>query len=197
MVKRDTTLQHPRCVINLMRDHYSRYDLDTVSRVTGVSKADLSRVYDAYCATGKPDKAGAFVYALGWTQHSVGVQNIRISGLIQQLLGNVGNAGGGIAALRGEPNVQGTTDHALLYGYLPGYHNTPTADYPTLDDYLKSCTPKSAGPHERQLVAEPAQVRGQPAQELVRRQRHQGERLRLFLGAQDGPGRGLLAPVHL
>jgi len=146
MVKRDKTLKHPRCVINVMREHYSRYDLDKVSSVTGVSKAYLLKVYEAYCATGKPDKAGAFVYALGWTQHSVGVQNIRMSGLIQQLLGNVGNAGGGIAALRGEPNVQGTTDHALLYGYLPGYHNTPTANLPTLGDYLKAYTPKSADP---------------------------------------------------
>jgi formate dehydrogenase major subunit len=146
MVRRDKTLQHPRCVINVMRDHYSRYDLDTVSSVTGVSKADLLKVYEAFSATGRPDKAGVFCYALGWTQHSVGVQNIRMSGLIQQLLGNIGIAGGGIAALRGEPNVQGTTDHALLYGYLPGYHGVPTAKYQDLSSYLKHYTPKTVDP---------------------------------------------------
>jgi len=146
MVRRDPTLKHPRCVINVMRDHYSRYDLDRVSSVTGVSKKDLLRVYEAFTATGKPDKAGVFCYALGWTQHSVGVQNIRLSGIIQQLLGNVGIAGGGIAALRGEPNVQGTTDHALLYGYLPGYHSTPTAKYQKLADYLEAYTPKTVDP---------------------------------------------------
>lgn len=146
MVKRDRSLQHPRCVFNLLKAHYDRYDLDRVSQVTGVSKDDLLRVYEAYCATGRPDKAGTIIYALGWTQHSVGVQNIRLSGLIQQLLGNIGIAGGGINALRGEPNVQGTTDHALLYGYLPGYHSTPTANYQTLDEYLKAYTPVTSDP---------------------------------------------------
>ncbi len=145
-VKRDPTFKHPRCVMNLMKAHYSRYDLDRVSSVTGVSKQDLLRVYEAYTATGRPDKAGTIVYALGWTQHSVGVQNIRLSGLVQQLLGNIGIAGGGINALRGEPNVQGTTDHALLYGYLPGYHSTPTATYQTLDEYLKAYTPVTKDP---------------------------------------------------
>ena len=146
LVKRDQTLQHPRCVINVLKNHYDRYDLDTVSSVTGVSKEHLLKVYEEFCATGRPDKAGVFIYALGWTQHSVGVQNIRLSGIIQQLLGNIGVAGGGIAALRGERNVQGTTDHALLYGYLPGYHNTPTANYQSLDEYLKAYTPKTADP---------------------------------------------------
>ncbi|WP_027176333.1 formate dehydrogenase-N subunit alpha [Desulfovibrio aminophilus] len=146
LVKRDKTLKHPRCVINVMKAHYDRYSLDRVSSVTGVSKENLLKVYEAFCATGRPDRAGVFCYALGWTQHSVGVQNIRLSGIIQQLLGNVGIAGGGIAALRGEPNVQGTTDHALLYGYLPGYHSTPTANYQTLDEYLKAYTPGTKDP---------------------------------------------------
>lgn len=144
MVKRDKTLKDPRCVFNVMKAHYDRYTLETVSKVTGVSKEDLLRVYEAYAATGKPDKAGTVIYALGWTQHSVGVQNIRASGLIQQLLGNVGIAGGGINALRGEPNVQGTTDHALLYGYLPGYHSAPSTKWPTLEGYLAANTPKTA-----------------------------------------------------
>ena len=117
---RDFSLTHERCVFNLLKKHYSRYTLENVSATTGVSREDLLKVYSAFCATGKPDKAGTILYALGWTQHTVGVQNIRASAILQLLLGNIGVAGGGINALRGEPNVQGSTDHALLYHTLPG-----------------------------------------------------------------------------
>ena len=137
----DPTLKNERCVFNLMKKHYERYTLKNVSDVTGVSEENLLRVYDAFCATGKPDKAGTILYALGWTQHTVGVQNIRTSTLIQLLLGNIGVAGGGINALRGEPNVQGSTDHALLYHILPGYNAMPVAQWQTLADYNKANTP--------------------------------------------------------
>jgi formate dehydrogenase major subunit len=137
----DETLKNERCVFNLMKKHYERYTLKNVSDVTGVSEENLLRVYDAFCATGSPDKAGTILYALGWTQHTVGVQNIRTSTLIQLLLGNIGVAGGGINALRGEPNVQGSTDHALLYHILPGYHGAPQAPWQTLADYNKANTP--------------------------------------------------------
>ncbi|MBR6674050.1 MAG: molybdopterin-dependent oxidoreductase, partial [Mailhella sp.] len=140
---RDDTLQHPRCVLNVLRKHFERYTLDSVSATTGVSKADLVRVYDIFCATGKPDKAGTMLYALGWTQHTVGVQNIRSAAIIQLLLGNIGVSGGGINALRGEPNVQGSTDHALLYDSIPGYHKAPVASWQTLADYNKANTPVS------------------------------------------------------
>ncbi len=142
----DPELKHKNCVINVMKRHFARYDLKTVSSVTGVSEADLKRVYDVFCATGRPDKAGTMLYALGWTQHTVGVQNIRCAGIIQLLLGNIGVAGGGINALRGEPNVQGSTDHALLYDSIPGYHKAPQAQWQTLDEYLKANTPVSALP---------------------------------------------------
>ncbi|GAB7081870.1 hypothetical protein JCM14635_35430 [Megalodesulfovibrio paquesii] len=144
--KKDPTLKHPRCVLNLLKEHYKGYTPEQVSSITGVSVKDILRVYEAFTATGRPDKAGTVVYALGWTQHSVGVQNIRLSAMVQLLLGNIGIAGGGINALRGEPNVQGTTDHALLYGYLPGYYNVPTANYQTLDEFIKSQTPLSKDP---------------------------------------------------
>ena len=134
-------LAHERSVFNLMKKHYSRYTLKNVADVTGVSEKDLLRVYDTFCATGKPDKAGTILYALGWTQHTVGVQNIRASAIIQLLLGNIGVAGGGINALRGEPNVQGSTDHALLYHILPGYNALPLAPWQTLQDYMKANTP--------------------------------------------------------
>ena len=141
---RDAALRNERCVFNLMKTHYARYTLKNVSDVTGVSEKNLMRVYEAFCATGKPDKAGTILYALGWTQHTVGVQNIRTSTLVQLLLGNIGVAGGGINALRGEPNVQGSTDHALLYNILPGYIALPLAQWQTLEEFNKANTPVTA-----------------------------------------------------
>ena len=138
---RDATLKHERCVFNLMKKHYSRYTLKNVSDITGVSEENLLKVYKQFCATGKPDKASTILYALGWTQHTVGVQNIRCSTLVQLLLGNIGVAGGGINALRGEPNVQGSTDHALLYHVLPGYIGLPLAPWQTLAQFNKANTP--------------------------------------------------------
>jgi len=144
--KKDPTLKDPRCVFQLMKKHYERYDLDKVSTITGVSKDNLLKVYKTYAATGKPDKAGTVMYALGWTQHTVGVQNIRLSAIVQLLLGNIGVAGGGINALRGEPNVQGSTDHCVLWHILPGYHPVPTDAQPDLATYLKDVTPVSHDP---------------------------------------------------
>ena len=143
---KDPTMQNPRCVFQLMKKHYARYDLKTVSRVSGTPEKDLVKVYEAYAATGKPDKAGTIMYAMGWTQHTVGVQNIRAMSLIQTLLGNMGVAGGGVNALRGEANVQGSTDQALLFHIIPGYMRTPLAAQPTLADYLKTVTPVSNDP---------------------------------------------------
>lgn len=144
---RDATLKHEHCVFNLMKKHYSRYTLKNVSDITGVSEENLLKVYKQFCATGKPDKAGTILYALGWTQHTVGVQNIRCSTLVQLLLGNIGVAGGGINALRGEPNVQGSTDHALLYHVLPGYIGLPLAPWQTLAQFNKANTPVTKIPN--------------------------------------------------
>ena len=144
--KRDMSLKDPRCVFNMMKEHYSRYTLDKVSSITGVSKDNLVKVYDAYAATGVPDKAGTECYALGWTHHTTGSQIIRTMSLIQLLLGNMGIAGGGVNAMRGEPNVQGSTDHAILYNILPGYLKMPVASQDALDKYLEKCTPVSKDP---------------------------------------------------
>ena len=119
MIKKDPTLKDPMCVYQLLKKHYSRYDLDTVSSITGTPKADLLKVYEAYASTAAPDRVGTSMYAMGWTQHTVGTQNIRAMSIIQLLLGNMGMAGGGINALRGESNVQGSTDHGLLFHILP------------------------------------------------------------------------------
>jgi formate dehydrogenase major subunit len=134
--KTDRSMEHPRCVFQLLKTHYSRYDLDTVSGVTGTSKQDLEKVYEMYSSTGQKGKAGTIMYAMGWTQHTVGVQNIRAMAMIQLLLGNMGVAGGGVNALRGESNVQGSTDHCLLFHIWPGYLATPSTQWPKLQDYL-------------------------------------------------------------
>jgi len=143
---KDRTLQDPRCVFQLLRKHFSRYDLDTVSSVTGTPKEDLVKVYKMYSATGEKGMAGTIMYAMGWTQHTVGVQNIRTMAIIQLLLGNMGVAGGGVNALRGESNVQGSTDHCILYHIWPGYLKTPKASQASLSDYNAKYTPKTNDP---------------------------------------------------
>jgi formate dehydrogenase major subunit len=146
VVKKDATLQNPHCVFQLLKKHYSRYNLDIVSKITGTPKEKLSEIYKEYSKTGKTGKAGTIMYAMGWTQHTVGVQNIRTMSIIQLLLGNMGVSGGGINALRGESNVQGSTDHCLLFHILPGYLKTPRASQPTLADYNKKYTPTTKEP---------------------------------------------------
>jgi formate dehydrogenase-N alpha subunit len=144
--KKDPSLQNPRTVFQLMKNHYSRYDVDTVSGVTGTPKKDLLNVYKAFCATGQVGKAGTILYAMGTTQHTVGSQNVRAFAIIQMLLGNIGLPGGGINAMRGESNVQGSTDFGLLWDNLTGYLGAPKATAPehaTLAGYLAKETPKT------------------------------------------------------
>jgi formate dehydrogenase major subunit len=143
--KRDMSLRDSRCVFQLLKKHYSRYTPEKVTEITGTPGDDLLKVYKAYSSTGRPDKAGTILYAMGWTQHTIGVQNIRTMSMIQLLLGNMGIAGGGVNALRGESNVQGSTDHALLYHIIPAYLPTPRAQWVTLEDYNKT-TPASKDP---------------------------------------------------
>ncbi len=142
---RDETLQDPNCVFQLLKRHYSRYDLDMVAAIVGCSKDNLQQVYEAYAASGQPDKTGSILYAMGQTQHTVGSQNVRCMAMIQLLLGNIGRPGGGVNALRGESNVQGSTDMALLAHIIPAYMATPSASkHPTLQDYLEKETPATS-----------------------------------------------------
>ncbi len=147
VIRKDASLKDPHCVYQLLKRQYARYTPDIVSRITGTPKAKLLEVYKLYAATAKPEKAGNILYAMGWTQHTVGVQNIRAMSIIQLLLGNMGVAGGGVQALRGESNVQGSTDHGLLYHILPGYIATPTASLSTLAAYNEKYTTKTKEPH--------------------------------------------------
>jgi formate dehydrogenase major subunit len=142
---RDETLQDPNCVFQLLKKHFSRYDFDVVSAITGCPKDKLVEVYDAYAASGQPDKTGTILYAMGQTQHTVGSQNVRCMAMIQLLLGNIGRPGGGVNALRGESNVQGSTDMAVLAHIIPAYLATPSAgSHPTLAAYLEKETPKTS-----------------------------------------------------
>lgn len=144
---KDPTLNHPRCVFQLMKKHYGeRYDIDTVINITGTPRDQYLQVLNEYCSTGAPNKTGVIVYAMGITQHTVGAQNVRAFGIVQLLLGNMGRPGGGIAAMRGENNVQGATDMALLFGNLPGYIDSPTniPAYKDLTSYIKKATPGAA-----------------------------------------------------
>lgn len=144
--RRDPTLQDPRCVFQLLKAHYARYDLDTVSRITGTPKEKLELVYRTYAATGEPGKAGTILYAMGGTQHTYGTQNVRSYTILQLLLGNIGIAGGGVNALRGLVNVQGSTDMCLLFDILPGYLQAPLERDQSLAAYLERVTPKSQDP---------------------------------------------------
>lgn len=144
--RRDPGLKDPRCVYQLLKKHYSRYTVDTVCAVTGAKKEDFLRVAEEYCATGRPDKAGTILYAMGITQSTHGVQNVRATAMLQLLLGNIGIAGGGVNAMRGESNVQGSTDYGLLYHALPSYLASPEHSDETLQGYIDKYFPKKNEP---------------------------------------------------
>ncbi len=143
MALKDPTMQDPRCVFQLMKKHYSRYDIDTVCKITGTPKNKYLEVLKTFCDTGKPNKTGTIMYAMGITQHTVGAQNIRAFSIVQLLLGNMGRPGGGINALRGENNVQGATDMALLFHIIPGYIDSPISKAGNKDliSFLNAVTP--------------------------------------------------------
>ncbi len=143
--RKDLTLENPRCVFQVMKAHYARYDADTVCNIVGCNLQDFQLVAKTFCATGAPDKAGNILYAMGITQSTHGSQNVRGTAVLQLLLGNIGIPGGGVNAQRGEANVQGSTDMAMLFHILPGYLNMPQAmTHPTLADYNAKETPASS-----------------------------------------------------
>jgi formate dehydrogenase major subunit len=117
----DETLQHPRCVFQILKRHFARYTPDFVAEACGCSPDELVAVAEALCRNSGRERTSAFAYAVGWTQHTVGVQIIRTAAIIQLLLGNIGRPGGGIMALRGHASIQGSTDIPTLYNTLPGY----------------------------------------------------------------------------
>ncbi len=135
----DPTLQNPNCVLNILRRHYARYTPEMVASICGCQAADFIKVAETICENSGREKTGAIVYAVGWTQHTTGVQIIRAAGILQLLLGNMGRPGGGVMAMRGHASIQGSTDIPTLYDMLPGYIPQPAAipDHGTLKDYLQ------------------------------------------------------------
>jgi formate dehydrogenase major subunit len=144
----DPSLSDPNCVFQRMKGHYSRYTPEMVERVTGTPREKFLKVCEAIASTAAPDRTMTSLYALGWTQHSVGSQNIRCIAIIQLLLGNMGMSGGGVNALRGHSNIQGLTDLGLLSHQLPGYLTIPGDDDVDLQTYLEKRTPKPLRPNQ-------------------------------------------------
>jgi formate dehydrogenase major subunit len=142
----DPTLQHPRCVYQLMKRHYARYTPEMVERLTGVPQAKFLQICEIIASTSAPNRVMTCLYALGWTQHSVGSQNIRGVANLQLLLGNMGMPGGGVNALRGHSNIQGLTDLGVMSHLLPGYLGLPLETEPDLKTYLEKRTPKPLRP---------------------------------------------------
>jgi formate dehydrogenase major subunit len=141
-VERDPTLQHPRCVYQLVRRHYARYTPELVAQVCGIAPERLVEVAEALCANSGRERTSAFVYSVGWTQHTTGAQCIRAAAIVQLLLGNMGRPGGGILALRGHASIQGSSDIPTLYNLLPGYLPMPVAgDHDTLAEYVRANSP--------------------------------------------------------
>jgi len=161
----DPTLEHPRCVYQVLKRHFSRYTTEMVERGCGVSREVFLRCAEIFANASGPDKTAAICYAVGWTQHSKGVQIIRSAAILQLLLGNIGRPGGGILALRGHASIQGSTDIPTLYDILPGYlpmpffeadskdlashirkHKTRTGLWSNFDSYIISLLKAYYGP---------------------------------------------------
>jgi formate dehydrogenase major subunit len=141
--QRDETLQHPRCVFQVLRRHFRRYTPELVEQVCGVPAATFLQVAELLCDNSGRERTTSFAYAVGWTQHSVGAQYIRTAAILQLLLGNIGRPGGGIMALRGHAAIQGSSDIPTLYNLLPGYIPMASAEgYPDLATYLEKQTKK-------------------------------------------------------
>jgi len=137
----DPTMQNPRCVLQLLKQHVDRYTPEMVERICGTPKDKFLKVAEIVTSTHPANRVGTITYALGWTQHSTAVQIIRTAAMLQLLLGNVGMPGGGVDAFRGHSNIQGATDTAGNTEILPGYLKTPQGQFQTLADYYKAAIP--------------------------------------------------------
>jgi len=145
----DLSLQHPRCVYQLLKKQYERYTPEMVERITGIPQDQFLKAADLFTSVrkdGDMKKVATIIYAVGWTQHSFGTQIIRTAAMLQLLMGNVGRAGGGVNALRGHSNIQGATDMAGIFDILPGYLKMPNPADVDLATYLKRITPSSSKP---------------------------------------------------
>jgi formate dehydrogenase major subunit len=147
-VKTDPTLQHPRCVYNLLKQHYAAYTPEMVTKVCGTPTDKFLKVCEMLATTAAPNRAGTILYALGWTHHSVGAQMIRTGAMVQLLLGNIGIAGGGMNALRGHSNIQGLTDLGLMSNLLPGYMTLPMEGEQDYEEFIKKRAAQPLRPNQ-------------------------------------------------
>jgi formate dehydrogenase major subunit len=143
--RQDVSLQDPRCVYQVLKRHFSRYTPESIENACGISRDVFRKIAETFCSASGPDKTAAICYAVGWTQHSDGVQIIRAAAILQLLLGNIGRPGGGILALRGHASIQGSTDIPTLYDVLPGYLPMPffESDSKDLSRFIDMHTPKA------------------------------------------------------
>jgi formate dehydrogenase major subunit len=144
----DPTLEHPRCVYQILKKHYSRYTPEMVEKICGTPKEAFLKVAEAIAKSAAPDKAMTILYALGWTQHSQGTQIIRTAAIVQLLCGSIGLPGGGVNALRGHSNVQGLTDLGLSWDALPGYLTLPHEKEQSYADYITARAPMPLRPNQ-------------------------------------------------
>ena len=145
----DLSLQHPRCVYQLLRKQYERYTPEMVERITGIPQDQFLKAADLFTSVrkdGDMKKVATIIYAVGWTQHSFGTQIIRTAAVLQLLMGNVGRAGGGVNALRGHSNIQGATDMAGIFDILPGYLKMPNPADVNLAAFVSALLPQSPSP---------------------------------------------------
>jgi formate dehydrogenase major subunit len=147
-------IEHPRSVLNLMREHYSRYTPEMVSRITGIPANQFLEVAKLVGEMGRPDKVMTIVYAVGLTHHTTGSQMIRSGAVLQLLLGNIGRPGGGMNAERGHANIQGNTDNAISWEILPGYLRVPAPGQRTVADYVEESASKKAHPNALNFFGE-------------------------------------------
>jgi formate dehydrogenase major subunit len=150
----DHSLQDPRCVFQIVKRHFNRYTPEAVERICGIPRETFLEVAESLCENSGRERTSAFVYSVGWTQHTVGVQYIRTAAIIQLLLGNIGRPGGGIMALRGHASIQGSTDIPTLYDILPGYLPMPHSQaYRDLAEYIeKTSAPTGYWGHAREYM---------------------------------------------
>ncbi|MCD6072607.1 MAG: formate dehydrogenase, alpha subunit, partial [Microvirga sp.] len=144
----DETLQNPRCVWNMLKAHVATYTPEMVERICGTPKDKFLKVAQMISECSSPTKTMTSMYALGWTQHSKGSQNIRAMAMLQLLLGNIGVRGGGMNALRGHSNIQGLTDIGLMSNLIPGYLNIPVEREADFTTYMTSRTFKPLRPNQ-------------------------------------------------
>lgn len=137
-IANDPTLTHPRCVFQILKRHFARYTPQVVAEICGVPEERFLRVCEAWTSNSGRERTAALIYSVGWTQHTTGPQNIRAGAIIQLLLGNIGRPGGGLYALRGHANIQGSTDIPTLFNLLPGYLPMPDTSHESLATYLES-----------------------------------------------------------